>query len=66
MKKWYQSKTMWFNTLAQVVTILTVVLQYLDQLGLTDAQTAVLAITFNIIVTVGNQILRKVTKTGLI
>lgn len=65
MKKWYKSKTMWFNILGSVITVSGVALQYMDQLGLTDQQAAISVVVLNVVITFGNKFLRAVTHTGL-
>ena len=52
-KKWYQSKTIWFNVLMVIAAILTDVATQLQTGGLLTVSA------------VGNIILRAVTKTGI-
>lgn len=54
MKKWFESKTFWFNDVTHIVVIASAIL---DQKLLTDP-TAVIG--FSLVITIGNAILRVV------
>lgn len=65
MKRWYKSKTMWFNIITGLMSLSALIMQYVDRLGLEDHQAAYLAIALTITVNVGNAVLRKITTTGI-
>ena len=65
MKKWYRSKTIWFNLATLVGSIAAVGLQYVGRLDLTTEQQLYAAICLTAVVNVANLILRKITTGGI-
>lgn len=65
MKKWYQSKTIWFNLATLVVALSAVALQYIGQLGLSMEEQLQASLTLTAINTVANLGLRKLTAMGI-
>lgn len=65
MKRWYHSKTMWFNIASMAVAVSAVGLVYVNQLGMTEGQTLIAAMAFTAIQTGGNLYLRSITNTAI-
>ena len=62
LKGW---KTIIFNAASAVVMVAGVVLQYVGELGLTDAQAAMAGVAATLVVNFGNMYLRWVTTTAV-
>lgn len=58
-------RTIAFNLASMIVMAAGVLLQYVGQLGLTDAQAAIIGVAATIIVNLGNMYLRKHTTTPM-
>lgn len=65
MKKWHQSKTIWFNLATLVVALSAVALQYIGQLGLSVEEQLQASLTLTAINTIANLGLRKLTTMGV-
>ena len=65
MKRWYQSKTMWFNIASLAVAVAGVGLVYVDQLNLDTSQTMAVAMLFTGAQTIGNLYLRSITSAAI-
>lgn len=58
-------RTVIFNAVTGIVMVLGALLQYVDQLPITDGQAAMAGLASTIIVNLGNMYLRSVTTTPL-
>lgn len=58
-------RTLLFNAVSAIVMALGAVLQYVDQLPITDGQAAIVGLASTIIVNLGNTYLRWVTTTPI-
>ena len=64
-KHWWESKTLWFNALTLIVSVSGAIMQFTDQLGLTDPQATVAALVLTLVNVFGNGILRMLTSKGI-
>jgi hypothetical protein len=64
-KRWYQSKTLWFNLTTLIVSLSGAAMQFTDQLGLTDAQATTAALVLTLITVFGNSMLRMITSKAI-
>jgi hypothetical protein len=58
-------RTIVFNAVTLLVMVAGAVLQYVGQLGMTDAQAALVGLAATLMVNIGNMYLRSVTTTPL-
>jgi Flp pilus assembly protein protease CpaA len=58
-------RTIIFNAVTLLVMVAGAVLQYVGQLGITDAQAALVGLAATLMVNIGNMYLRSVTTTPL-
>tara|TARA_R110000744_G_scaffold361412_2_gene469164 strand:- start:23 stop:220 length:198 start_codon:yes stop_codon:yes gene_type:complete len=58
-------RTILFNAATLLVMVAGAVLQYVGQLGITDAQAALVGLAATLMVNIGNMYLRSVTTTPL-
>ena len=65
MKRWYQSKTIWFNLATMAVALSTVALQYTGQLGLSVEEQLQATLALTAVNTAANLGLRKLTTVGV-
>lgn len=65
MKRWFESKTLWFNIVTLAVTLAGIGLQYVGELGLTTTQQGAAGLGLTIISTLGNMYLRTVTTKAI-
>lgn len=65
IKRWWQSRTLWFNAMTFVVSLSGAALQFTDKLDLTDNQAVVAALVLTLANVFGNTALRLMTDTGI-
>lgn len=58
-------RTITFNAVSAIVMAAGALLQYVDALGLTDAQAALVGLTATLVVNGGNMYLRSITTTPM-
>lgn len=65
MKRWFKSKTIWFNIVTLCVALAGTGLQYINELGLTPAHAGIAGMVLAMGVSLCNTYLRTVTNSPL-
>ena len=65
MKRWYKSKTIWFNTLTGATSVVGVIIPYVSGVGMDPTTTSFTLMGLSSFQTLGNLYLRKLTEKGI-
>lgn len=65
MKRWFESKTVWFNIITGLVSLAVVLMEALDKLALTEFQATLAAIILTAFINIGNLVLRMITTKAI-